>query len=583
MKPHSSKDLSGELKKIYGAESVAGGFKIIKRRGRKFFLALFGFLIVVLALATLSFYIFPEPASSPIKLTLLAPKKQPAGAEIHYRLKLENQENAPAKQISVKANFPSQFYFFRSTPPPASSTNQTWTFLSIPAHGEVVVDIFGQLLGEIGEQKAVEMVVRYQPPGYSFLDEQKISAETLINEEGVSVWVGGPEQIVAGQEIKLEVHYKNDSKQTFSPVQLELVPPASWVLTKADPVGQRQSTLWPLGELAVGQEGMVTVKGMINSVTSGALQEWRWSLVRVVGQTRDVLVEKSHLVLVKDTDQDLSLKIVGGSTEATYLPNQPLNLVITYNNSIEQDVENNVVELYMSGFDGKAQVSGIGLSSVEKNVSLGYSAEPVARWSKIEVPTLQLLPSGAGGELTAQITLPPTINVPVKLEARWARAGENIVSKTLILKPVSQAVFNQSIVYLNKAKQEVPASDFSLRAGVESNYRAHWEISNGETPLNEVTIKTILPDNVRWLSESSVTAGEKLQYDSKTRQVTWKLGWLPSKIGSQYGATKLTAEFLLAVKPKKATDVVLLSASNLEGKDSVSAQGITIISGEIKR
>lgn len=296
-------DRNSLLKKIYSGEGEGDrkNFKRAEHRGKRFFLAIFGFTVLLLTLATLSFYIFPEPPRSPINVSLEAPAVHPSGAEIHYRVKIENRGSEPARQVTVKISAPAQFYFFRSVPPPASSSNQTWTFLSLAEKSSVTVDIVGQLLGEVGQKKRLEATVRYQPPGYSFLDEQTVTAETLINRQGISLWLEGPSELGQEDETTLTVHYRNDAEQPFNPVQLELTPPFGWTFLEANQPAQRQGTLWPLSELTKGQEGTLVVRGKIKG-GAGSLREWRWSLVRVQQGVRDVLAEKSHLILVRDAE-----------------------------------------------------------------------------------------------------------------------------------------------------------------------------------------------------------------------------------------------------------------------------------------
>ncbi len=575
---------SSLLNKVYNTplgSSSGGGFRRGQHRGRRFFIALFGFLIVLLVLATLSFYFFPQPPRSPITLTLEAPATHPAGEEIHYRIKVENSSSEPARQVTVKAVFPPQFYFFRATPPPASSTNQTWTFLTVPGKSSATVDVAGQLLGEVGERKKTEVTVRYQPPGYSFLDEQTASAETVINRQGVSLWIEGPEQIAPNQDVTLRVHYRNGADQAFSPVQLELTPPSGWKFTSADKPAERQGMLWSLGEFPVGVESVLTVRGTMSG-TAESLQEWRWRLVRVQGGTRDILAEKSSLILLKDGNEELNVHLLDGSPEGAFLQTgQALDLVVSFANQTSQDINNSVMELVLAGPSGaQVQVEGTGLESKTMGVATTLEGDPVLRWTSETVPTLKQLAVGAGEELRVRlVTQSGWSATPVpslQAQVRWRRGVDVKLSSIITIKPSAQIIFDQTITYLNTAGEEVPAGDVSWRKGSETNYRVRWEVSNGANPLRDVAAKTVLPENVRWVSAGVVTSGDRVQHDPGSRQVSWQLHWLPAYVGGAYSATKLTAEFSLAVTPGMISPLPLLNTVRVEAQDDVSSKQIAV-------
>lgn len=577
-------DRNSLLKKIYSEESCEAGRGTFKRaypRGKRFFLAFFGFVVLLLGLATLSFYLFPEAPRSPVAITIEAPSVHPAGAEIHYRIKIENRGDEPARQVTIKIAPPSQFYFFRSEPPPASHTNQTWTFLSIAENSSVTVDITGQLLGEVGERKRFEATVRYQPPGYSFLDEQTVTAETLINRQGISLWTEGPSQLKPDEEVTLTVHYRNDAEQSFSPVQLELVPPSGWTFLSASQSSQRQGTLWPLGELAKTKEGSLVVRGKFKG-DAEALQEWRWTLVRVGPSARDILAEKSQLILLKNGQQELILRTADGATEAADLSSsEPVDFILTFRNQTEQEISNSKLELIVAGPAGReVQVEGTGFSPQTKSVAASLDGSPVLIWEAIQIPALASLLPGAGSEVRVRLSLVKTplvtLNTPsLQVQARWRRLDQTITSPVLTLKPTTEVSLGQTIIYLNRAGEEIPAGDFSMAEGAEGNYRVRWEVVNGSSPLRNVAVKTFLPGSARFVSAGKVTSGEQLRYDEISRQITWQLNWLPAFVGSSASSTKITAEFTLAAK-KTGSSVPLLKTSTLEALDDLSGKTVTV-------
>lgn len=577
-------DRNSLLKKMYSEESREAGKDTFKRahpRGKRFFLAFFGFVILLLGLATLSFYLFPEAPRSPVAVSIEAPSVHPAGAEIHYRIKIENRGDEPARQVTVKIAAPSQFYFFRSEPPPASHTNQTWTFLSIAENSSVTVDITGQLLGEVGERKRFEATVRYQPPGYSFLDEQTVTAETLINRQGISLWVEGQNQAEIGEEVHLTVHYRNDAERSFNPVQLELVPPGGWVFLSSSQPSQRQGMLWPLGELPAGKEGVFTVRGKLTG-DADSLQEWRWSLVRVSAGARDILAEKSQLILLKNSKQELTLRTIDGATEtADLVSDRPVDLIVTFQNQTEQEISNSKLELVVAGSAGREiQVEGTGFSPQTKSVAASLDASPVLVWEVIQIPALASLPPGAGSEVRARLSLVKiagNTTVPsLQVQARWRRDGQTVTSSILILKPATEASLNQTIVYLNRAGEEIPASDFSVAEGDEGNYRVRWEVANGSSPLRNVAVKTFLSDNIRFIFVGTVTSGERISYDEASRQITWRLNWLPAFVGSVASSAKISGEFTLAIKRSGSSPLLLLKTSSLEALDDLSGKTVSV-------
>ncbi len=112
------------------------------------------------------------------------------------------------------------------------------------------------------------------------------------------------------------------------------------------------------------------------------------------------------------------------------------------------------------------------------------------------------------------------------------------------------------------------------KVGETTSYTIHWQILNLANDVQNVEIKSVLPNWVAWTGET-IDQNKELQYDERTGSVIWQAGNIPANTGIVSPIKEIV--FQVNIKPiitQKDMLVRLLEETIITGKDNFTEENL---------
>jgi hypothetical protein len=118
------------------------------------------------------------------------------------------------------------------------------------------------------------------------------------------------------------------------------------------------------------------------------------------------------------------------------------------------------------------------------------------------------------------------------------------------------------------SKYFVSGGYFPLEPGQANTFAVVWKLSNSYNNVNNVKIRTTLPEGVIFTGKVWPPENSGLTYDSQSREILWQAGDLEA--GSGILTESKVCAFQLSVIPKAedaGKDIIVLGTAQVSGED----------------
>ncbi|MFA6161331.1 MAG: hypothetical protein WC766_04090 [Patescibacteria group bacterium] len=474
----------------------------------------------------------------PVQITL--------GEETTYFINYYNPLRSPISSVEVRANFPSDFVPTEFNPKPADQ-NMVWKIGDLAAEEKGIISVKGKFLGSLGALSAIQAVATYKPAGSSgnleaLATEQITFSGTVLEGEMVA-----PEKAVPGDEISFVYKIHNKGSDALDGLEARMTLPEGLTILETTSSGvsvDDRVFRKTLSTLAAGSSTVITVNGVFASGFGGQ--------AKVSAQTGTVgaddvfkpmqTTEESFPVLAGD----LSLKLfVNGSNaaERSVAYGNNLQFTLGYENTADEPLKNISLRLILEtvNLDDSASVVpalidwnklGNAASSTQKDQTLV--------WDGSTLPALKEMAPRSDGSLDFSVPLSADAAgaglsaVRATVFANIESIGGTKVNRTIQIVPMvfklkTDAKLSAEARYFSDEGVPVGSGPLPPQVGQATHYRIFWNIDKRVHSLKDLSVKSVLPRNVDFVSLSTSTAGE-LTYDNNTRTVSWSLNRLPEEV-----------------------------------------------------
>ncbi len=138
-------------------------------------------------------------------------------------------------------------------------------------------------------------------------------------------------------------------------------------------------------------------------------------------------------------------------------------------------------------------------------------------------------------------------------------------------------IFNNQLIYYTKEGEQLGIGPWPPQVDNKTSVRVIWQITSTPRALKNIKISAQLPENIIYTNKIAVNKGKALNFDNKTRLITWRLDEL--KLNEQ-----ATASFEIEFTPTpKQVDqkIKLLENTFVTGWDSLLNEQTTTYSNNI--
>ena len=151
--------------------------------------------------------------------------------------------------------------------------------------------------------------------------------------ENVELAFETKDSLTAGAETDVTIHYKNAERVPLAQAAIELKVPQGFRIVSSDPAAGKDGD-WPIGAIAPGGEGRITVRGIVRKELKAALTFEATLDYKPADFNSDFQKVASHTVVVKDSVLTLSAT---GTEEAT--PGDAMAFAFQYENTSDSALE----------------------------------------------------------------------------------------------------------------------------------------------------------------------------------------------------------------------------------------------------
>lgn len=542
------------------------------------------FFAVLAAAAWAGFFIFQpykKTSTAHATISLVAPQSAKSGEEVTVRIRYAAEEAVALASVEISITLPPDFILREATP--QATGDHRWVIGQLPAGSSGEIVLAGTVYGAPGTLLAFQAFSSYVPENFHSPFQTVASAAVPIVGSLMEVAASSTERVLPGEPVSLVFSYRNTGSSTITDTAFRTTLPAGFVVVKTDPAPSDGGPLfWKIGKLEPSANGTIALTGTFSSDVKGALSfggEIGFfspgnSFVTQAATTTSVSVLSGDLVLSE---------IVNGSGEGTAVHfGDTLHTTFSYANRSEAQLEDVVLVAHLTGTPAAKSTSA--LAPVFDALVITDSAHGVfststgaMTWTKKEIPALTKLAPGDEGTIDMTVRVAPKPTIPGAKEygiTLWldgtigkvngTKKDRKVQSAQLSFPVLSDARFTASARYYNDDEITVGTGPLPPQAGTETTYRIFWTIENGLHEVQNLSLQTTLPENVRFTGKQDVSAGA-VAFDEKTRTVTWTLNKLPVDV------QKTTVDFEVGLTPSAAAVGNILPLTDTAHFDAVDA------------
>ncbi len=528
-------------------------------------------LYIILVLLVIILFIFWKGSFSraSVKMEILGPTDIVAGQETEFTVKFKNNSNVRLDQPRLTISFPAHSVVSGELPRVIVKDPEEIGYV-YPGE-EKSYAIKARIFGAEGDLKDIEAMLTYQPKGLSARYPSKTKLTVFVKTAPISFEFDSQSKIEAGKTIKISLNYFSNIEYPLSNIGVEADYPENFEFQKSDPPGETNNT-WKIDNLNKGAGGKIQIYGTLSG-DIGAEKLFKAKL----GFWHDgefVVIKKAEFGIgLQEPSIEISQSVNGSSKYGANL-GEKLNYIVRFRNVGAEAYENLFLAVRLRGdlFD---------LNSLEAEKGDMTTSSGTILWDGTKISELKILASGEEGEIRFFVNL--------KRDVPKDFSNPTLIDK-VVIGPTQKEFITRINTRIEASQRAVIGDDIFLsegplpfRPGQKSLVTIFWDIKNYFNDVENVRIKSVLPDNAEFLGDvSPASEQDKFIFDSQSRELLWKAGDVAAQTGFN-NKNKFIA-FQLAITPEggqKDTFPVLLQNTKLFGRDKWTEQDIEINVGNL--
>lgn len=521
-----------------------------------------------------------------VSLNIECPDIISSGDEIVCKIKCENKNKATLTNLRIEIKYPEGFTFNKSSIISDNKfQNNNFILPNIKPFGREEFEINGRIIGDEDSIKEISAYVFYEQDNFSSEFDEYANASIKIGASAVNIGISGPKQILPDNDSEYYIKIKNNSKKGIENLRLTLLYPDNFSIKEfsVDPDEHSgDNCWWNISNLTAVGEMEIKIIGVFSKDIKDD-QEFNIKLEFSDKQEIYILIAEDAFVS-KAIKENVKLDLIlNGSTAGQAVSfGDNLSYSLVYENcGEEEDLKDTNIKMSIKGYQGDKEINLINWESL-KDENNGYVKDGEILWTNEEILKLSSFSAGEEGELDFQLLLNPIKDIVSEIDSDGGDLtiksfAEIIVGKVedvavdmviksneIICDLNTNLVFSAQARYFNDDNIAVGSGPIPPKIGEETKYRIFWSIANSLHNTKEVSVKTVLPQNIKWTDRVNTDMGD-LKYSEDNREIIWTISELPIKI------KEAKADFEISVTP--AEDdlnkiLVLINETSLTAIDS---------------
>ncbi|MFA5742946.1 MAG: hypothetical protein WCX77_01065 [Candidatus Paceibacterota bacterium] len=522
---------------------------------------------IILIFATLvlilvaSFYLWKQSSYSKetIKLEILGVQKAALGDRIDYVVKFKNNGTIRAENPELSFEFPKNSIL-------EDGSDRIQRMSSIQLKGDIYPGeersfVFSsRLLGKEGEAKTAKAVLTFQPKGLNTRNEVSTTFTTIVEKASLNFTLDLPSSVAAGKVFSFKINYWSNIPYPLTDLTCKILQyPSGFEFVSAKPQALDQ-TQWNISNLNEGEGGRIEISGKV----SGEAKEQKIFKAQIgIWQDGDFIPLAEVVKGVEISAPGLYIsEQINGSPQYTAVPGDLLHYEISFRNVGEDPLTDLVL---ISRLEGKS-FDFYSIKAPEGDFGTGDNS---IIWDGKKIPQLQYLDKGEEGKVEFWVELKDewpmqTLadkNPEIKNKITISQLTESFTNK------VSSKLKGQEEISLD-SKYFTSGGYLPLEPGQANTFAVVWKLTNSYNNVNNVKIRTTLPEGVVFTGKVWPSENSGLTYDSQSREILWQAGDLEA--GSGILTESKVCAFQLSVIPRAedaGKNITVLDTAQVSGED----------------
>lgn len=595
------KELNGVSTEIQDAKSESSTNKLKdehylkelineKRQHRKKKLFVFSIvgLVLLIGSALAGFFYFSgnvRPAAEDVSIAIEAPDKIQIGEEFDYTITYQNLSGADFLSSRVTVQYPKGFIMLKTEP---QNSNHKWELGALPIGQKGKITITGKIVDTLESEQKLIAAITFHPNNFNSDFTKETSQSIALEAPQIDLTNVFPANLTPGQKITLQTKLKNKSDRLFENIKLQYLYPEKFTFLNASPNAYEENNQWLIANLKGEEESKtISIEGSFPADLSFQNEVEREQLfviqLLLPGKDGQYLAVSETKFSVKIIDQALNTYlIVNGSTEnkAAQLGDELTISAIAKNNGVSayQNLKMKIVITSLSAEIinwNKIKDEHFGkIQKINETKEITWDAKQISELKSLapgkDVSINIVLPLKSLAEL-ANFDLPSLNQSTIEISSQIVLDEKNngaippVKSSQVLLMLNSNINIGVKALYYYSDGTPVGIGPWPPRAGQTTKLKVFWDLSNDIHELKDLTVSTVLPQNINWVNEKNSSTGE-LIFDEIGRTITWKINRLPTSVKETH------ANFSLAFTPQTSEIGTLLK---LTGNTTLVARDVS--------
>jgi hypothetical protein len=503
-----------------------------------------------------------------------------SGEEIIYSIYCSNNSKVDLKNTEITFHYPEGFISEKSEPSLSKETNfKIWRVGEIKPKEKKVFEISGKLIGEKGSVKYGRVKMRFNPSNFSSTFEKTAETAATITEIPLILNLISPKSVPDNGMVDYVLEYSAKNNLCSENLKITFEYPEGFTPINFNPQPTESNNIWNIEEIS--EE---TNKIEISGTLSGKENE-----IKILKALIEAVSEEETIKYAEESSEtkisQLPLSIwqaVNGKVNYNAECSEDLEFIINYKNNSDIGLRKAIItsEIFSEVVDMTTLKVYNGAYDDDKKQII---------WTAAGVPELGVLEPGETGSVSFKIKVKNRLpiddfsdkNFTIKNISKIdspdiptpTGANKIIASNQILVKINSRLVLSVK-GYYNDDGRIKNSGPIPPKVGETTSYTIHWQILNLANDVQNVEIKSVLPNWVAWTGEI-IDQNKKLQYDERTGSVVWQAGNIPANTGIVSPIKEVV--FQVNIKPiitQKDTLVRLLEETTITGKDNFTEENL---------
>lgn len=566
-----------------------------KKKGGIFSCLLYLLLLLAVAggIAAAVFYFFFSPGGDidDVEISIEGEEKVVANKENSYKIKYNNPSNADLGQVELGVKFPDNFVMTESDPSVdhKEAGRSFWVLEDIPQGEKGEVEIKGKMLGQEKDTGVIVAEMSYVPSNFSSEFKKEDSLNIKIDDLGLDFDFDADSNVLVGEEKELNVDITPGETNHLEDLIMEIGEVEYLEILDGEVDGdsasleEKEERVWELTEIG---SDPVSLKFNYRFTDKEKDEETIPLIFKKREDDREwELFKKDIDMEVVKSDMDLGLVVNGSQDDQSVNFGEKLNYSISYTNKGEKAMENIMI---MAVLDSNS----LDWTTLDTNNSPSEEGNTLI-WTREEIPQLEKLEPGEGGDIDFSIDVSPFSAVDedddhsIKNYAQFVigddssfdqatSASSSIDHRSNVINNSvnSDLRINEEVRYFSEDNIPLGTGPFPPQVDEETTFKVYWTLKNNLHELNDTKVSVELPDHVKWEGKKKTSVGS-VEYKEDNHEVIWKVGKMPLSV------YRADAEFNIGITPETEDEnkvMVLTPGAVAEAFDTETEATVTVSS-----